>query len=206
MNKERIVSLGEVFTPNFIVKDMLKGLSDINYSTTFFEPGCGDGNFVNEILKMKLKQLTSLKEVKKSLKTGFVEEFEHKLIILIGSIYAVEIDKSNRDKTINRLFKTTAEFYIKKVEIDSNFLEIVKAMLEKNIILGDLINEIETIKIYEFSELPGFKVKIKVFKFEDLLYPDNEVFTNDLKLFGHIPKAVQEFNNTNYRNIINIIK
>ena len=54
MSKERIASLGEVFTPDFIVKDMLRNIKDMNYSTSFFEPGCGDGNFVKEILEIKL--------------------------------------------------------------------------------------------------------------------------------------------------------
>ena len=54
MSKERIASLGEVFTPDFIVKDMLRNIKDMNYSTSFFEPGCGDGNFVKEILEINI--------------------------------------------------------------------------------------------------------------------------------------------------------
>jgi len=205
MSKERIASLGEVFTPEFIVKDMLKNIKDMNYSTSFFEPGCGDGNFVKEILEIKLHHLNSLKEVKKSLSSGYFDELEHKLVILIGSIYAVEIDKSNRNKTVERLFETIKKYYKSKGGDNINFLEIIYEIINKNIILADLLKDIENIQIYEYAELPGYKIKLKIFNFNDLLYPDDEVFRDDLKLFGHVPKAIKEYNSTHYRNIITLL-
>ncbi len=205
MSKERIFSLGEVFTPDFIVKDMLKNIKDMNYSTSFFEPGCGDGNFVNEVLEMKLKQLSSLKEVKKSLSSGYFDELEHKLVILIGSIYAVEIDKLNRNKTVERLFKSLKKYYQSKNGQNDKFIEIIYEIINKNIILGDLINGIKNIEIYEYAELPGYKVKLKIYNFNDLMYPDDEVFTDDFKLFGHVPKAIKEFTSTHYKNIFELL-
>ena len=71
--------------------------------------------------------------------------------------------------------------------------------------MADLLKDIENIQIYEYAELPGYKIKLKIFNFNDLLYPDDEVFRDELKLFGHVPKAVKEYNSTHYRKLINLL-
>ena len=59
-DKERIVNLGEVKTPEKTVDDILNLFEDVNYKSRFFEPGCGDGNFLIKILlrlKITLKKI-----------------------------------------------------------------------------------------------------------------------------------------------------
>lgn len=56
-SKERVSKLGEVFTPEWLVKDMCDMLPDDAWndvSNTFLEPSCGTGNFLVEILRRKL--------------------------------------------------------------------------------------------------------------------------------------------------------
>ena len=53
-SSERARDLGEVFTPEKTVHEMLDLLQDINYSSKFLEPGCGSGNFLVEILSRKM--------------------------------------------------------------------------------------------------------------------------------------------------------
>jgi len=54
---ERVRDLGEVFTPNATVQQMLDLLPSAMWaphpSPTFFEPACGDGNFLVAILDRK---------------------------------------------------------------------------------------------------------------------------------------------------------
>ena len=58
-DKERIVNLGEVKTPEKTVDDILNLFEDVNYKSRFFEPGCGDGNFLIKILYRKQKKIRS---------------------------------------------------------------------------------------------------------------------------------------------------
>lgn len=57
-SKERVREHGEVYTPEWLVKDMCDALpSEIweNIESTFLEPCCGNGAFLAEIFERKLK-------------------------------------------------------------------------------------------------------------------------------------------------------
>ena len=49
--------------------------------------------------------------------------------------------------------------------------------------------------------MPSYKVKIRKFNFFDMIYPDDEVFTENLKLFPHIPKPIEEYDVIFYNKI-----
>ena len=60
ISRERISKLGEVFTPTHIVKDMHNLLPDKVWkdpTLIYLEPTCGNGQFVVEALKTKLKHM-----------------------------------------------------------------------------------------------------------------------------------------------------
>lgn len=57
--KERVKKYGEVYTPIWVVNEMLDELEKngdafLDVSKTFLEPSCGNGNFVVEIYRRKL--------------------------------------------------------------------------------------------------------------------------------------------------------
>ena len=56
-SKQRIKDHGEVFTPDFIVNDMLDLVKNETerIESRFLEPACGDGNFLAPILERKLE-------------------------------------------------------------------------------------------------------------------------------------------------------
>ncbi len=60
-SKNRVRDHGEVFTPDFIVQDMLDLVKDHseNPTSTFLEPACGNGNFLIEILRRKMETIYS---------------------------------------------------------------------------------------------------------------------------------------------------
>lgn len=73
-SKERVKKYGEVFTPIWLVNEMLDMLekesdafSDI--SKTFLEPTCGTGNFVVEIYRRKLNRCRTIKDAETALKS-----------------------------------------------------------------------------------------------------------------------------------------
>ena len=57
-SKDRIRQNGEVFTPPQLVQEILAKLPPELFSDptkTFIDPACGDGNFLVEVVKLKLK-------------------------------------------------------------------------------------------------------------------------------------------------------
>jgi hypothetical protein len=61
-----------------------------------------------------------------------------------------------------------------------------------NILLGDLVNAADKVEVIEYSELPNQRIKQRVFKFSDLIFPEDEVFEDNNMLFGHVPLALRD--------------
>ncbi len=204
INKERVLNLGEVKTPQNTVDDILDLFEDVNYKSRFFEPGCGDGNFLTNILSRKLQMISSHQDFKDNIKQNYVEIPEFKMIISLASIYGVDIDKKNIINSQQRMKNIVLNFYKKKFKtkiIPEYFEKIIAKIISNNILVGDLLNGIEEIKVIEYSEVPVNRVQKRLFKFEDLLYPDDEIFRDDLKLFGHIPEPYKTHKPVHYREL-----
>ena len=89
---QRIFELGEVFTPDWLVREMCDCLPDSCFDpdTTFLEPSCGQGAFVLEILQRKLDRCISTEWKGED---GFVGRVTR----VIDSIYGIELSKTNAD-------------------------------------------------------------------------------------------------------------
>jgi len=193
-SSERARVLGEVFTPESTVNEMLDLLQDINYASKFLEPGCGSGNFLVEILSRKIDMVSRLPEVVTSLKSERFSEFEFKLIIALSSVYGVDIDLLNVDEAKQRLSKVITTQYKKLTKNDlPDYLELaISHILAQNIFRGDLINYPEFLEVVEYSELANLRIKQRVFRFSDLIFPDDEVFEDNAMLFGHVPIPLRD--------------
>lgn len=193
-SSERARDLGEVFTPEGTVNEMLNLLKDINYASKFLEPGCGSGNFLVEILSRKLDMVSRLPEVASSLKSGRLAEFEFKCVVALTSVYGVDIDALNIEESRERLFNLFSEKYkaLTKKDMSEHMCTTVKHVLEMNILLGDLVNAPEKVEVIEYSELPNQHIKQRVFRFSDLIFPEDEVFEDNDMLFGHVPVALRD--------------
>jgi site-specific DNA-methyltransferase (adenine-specific) len=140
-NKKRVSQFGEVLTSKREVLDML---NLVKYETTrlesrFLEPACGDGNFLSEVLNLKLN----------SLEKDFVKnkyEFEKISIIIFGSIYGIDILKDNVIIARNRLYDQYLEIYNKNFKNDDNpkLFKCIKYILDKNIIHADALSFIHS--------------------------------------------------------------
>ena len=120
-SSERARVLGEVFTPEKTVHEMLDLLQDINYSSKFLEPGCGSGNFLVEILSRKMEMVARLPEVAASLKSGHLGEFEFKTVVALASIYGVDIDPLNIEEARERMLDVLLEKFKKISKKDLSF-------------------------------------------------------------------------------------
>lgn len=120
-SKERVSRFGEVFTPDWLVKDMCDLIpSEIweNIESTFLEPACGNGNFLVEIYARKLERCNTEKEGLKAL----------------NSIVGIDIMPDNCAESRVRL----VEMFVDKFPNASDFARITAlAIVNNNIICGD---------------------------------------------------------------------
>ncbi len=168
-SRERVKELAEVYTNEREVNSMLdlieESKSGFTYDikTTFLEPACGNGNFIIKILERKLET------VKKKSKT--VKSFEINTLVSISTIYGIDICYENVSETKKRI-KTHLESYF-YLNFGGYFptkewFRAIDYILDKNIILGNTLEDQEKIKITEFIYGRNGKFKEKIFKFSDL--------------------------------------
>lgn len=126
---EKIRVFGEVFTPHKIVGlmcDMLEreapGAFDLD--KTFFEPTCGDGAFVCEILLRKFANCQKRSDYTQALR----------------SVYAMEIQADNVSKTIENVTAICGEFF--------------KITKEERQIINDHIIQADSLKIMRMINDP----------------------------------------------------
>ncbi len=150
-NRSRISEFGEVFTAEREVTAMIDLVSNEaeRIDSRFLEPACGDGNFLNEILKRKL-------EIVKNKYRKDKTDFKKYVFIAVSSIYGIDILADNVISCQQRLMtlvKLECSGLLDEKHED-NFFDIVEFLLSKNIIHGDALslNYAASTKPIVFSE------------------------------------------------------
>lgn len=164
--KERIKKYGEVFTPVKIVKKMCDLIpQDIWEDTnkTFFEPTCGDGAFLIEIIERKIKN----------------KLIEPLLLVAISSIYGVDIMADNVEESKKNMWKIIRQYY----EVNELLEKNINTILNKNIQVGDTLNGSDKIFFYKWDFYEGY-FRIVKWKMSSMLEQDT--------LFGNQPEKVFE--------------
>jgi hypothetical protein len=149
--KKRVADHGEVFTNQREVNAMLDLVEQETerIDSRFLEPACGNGNFLAEVLKRKLKAVES-KYPKNQL------EWEKNSFIAVCNIYGVDILEDNASECRDRLFNIYSKIYIDKFATSAklDLLKSVKYILSRNILWGDALDftNPETKKPIVFAE------------------------------------------------------
>ena len=199
-SRQRVAEHGEVFTPEWLVNDMLDLVKQETerIDSRFLEPACGTGNFLVEILRRKLavvEQRYSKNQI----------EYERYAVIAVSSIYGVDLLQDNIEEARQRLFDIFNEQYTKKYK--SNCKEecrnSVKFILQRNILRGDALtlktNNGEPIIFSEWSAVNGSMIKRKDFTLDNLLKAEASKVPGGLfeKSYdtdpAFLPKPVKEF-------------
>lgn len=146
-SKDRVDKYGEVFTPHEIVVDMvnLGDAETIPIEKTYFEPACGDGQFLIEILYRKLLTVKNLP----------VEQRELALVKSLCSIYAVDIQLDNvresrqrlldiaHGKSIESFTLTDTNFVYESINLGINFTDkldrTIEFIVKRNIQCGNTL-------------------------------------------------------------------
>lgn len=100
--RERIKKYGEVFTPEWVVNDMLDMFPEDAFDPekSFLEPCCGDGVFVLEILRRKFKRCQKRSDYTKALETVWAMDIQ---------AWCVEKTIENVTKLCEETFEITKE-------------------------------------------------------------------------------------------------
>jgi hypothetical protein len=154
-SSERVKDLGEVFTPNNIVGEMLALLPDDTWQThpsrTFLEPAAGNGNFVSAVLARKL-EIVRASFVEGLLPAGTEQEAAtfHALESL-SSIYGVDISEDNiiggtlgheiacRPRLLQLFTEWHSSLTGKTLGSDSDEFLAAKWIVEHNMIVGNML-------------------------------------------------------------------
>lgn len=119
----------QVFTPEFIVNDMLKliGNENINEITkTILEPASGDGAFTVRILESRLKKLI------------YDNEYLQKSLIALSTIFSIEMDYDLVKKQRNNIYSMLLNMAeISKQEVTVDYKIIAKKIILTNFIWGE---------------------------------------------------------------------
>ena len=201
-SKERVTEHGEVYTSEREVNNMLDLVKQetVRLDSRFLEPACGDGNFLIKVLERKLDVLLSRYK-----KNQF--EFEKNSVVVISSIYGIDILKDNVEETQNRLFNYYKSVYSKTFKglVNEEILLTIKYILSKNIIHGDALSLIkidsdESVTFCEWS-LVNNSIKRRDFTFEHLLQNSPLEGLNLFSDLGEdvfIPTPTKEYPLTHY--------
>ena len=119
----------QIFTPDFIVKDMIKLIGNdnvANINATVLEPTSGDGAFTVRILELRLKRL--LKD----------KDYFKKSLIALSNIFSIEMDEELIKKQRNNIF-TLLMLYANKEggKITLDYVTLAKKIILTNFIWGE---------------------------------------------------------------------
>lgn len=205
----RVREHGEVLTARREVEamlDLVKNESE-RIDSRFLEPACGDGNFLVAILERKLKIVFSKYRSKKA-------DFEVQMISALGSIYGIDLLEDNVELAQERMFEIVCNYYKEslKVNPDEDFKKIIKFILNKNILQGDSLNEIDKIVFTQWS-LIGYQVQIEEYSFSQM---NQEAEIMNTPLFSALqnekgedvfmPNPIKIYPLVNYRKLIEEIE
>jgi len=172
-SKQRVANHGEVFTHEREVNGMLDLVKNETerLDSRFLEPACGTGNFLVEVLNRKLAVLAQ-----KYMRSQ--PEYEKYGVIVISSVYGIDLLEDNVEECRERLLKIFEKEYISlfKHEFNSKYVNVLKFILSKNIVSGDALtmkdNKGKPLIFSEWS-MPynDSKIKRKEYSFKDIFSP-----------------------------------
>ena len=176
-SRQRVVDHGEVFTPAWMVNDMLdlvKGESE-RIDSRFLEPACGSGNFIIPVLERKLAT------AKVRYGTNEFEKHHHALLALM-SIYGIELLEDNTLECRANLLDVFASFV--KGDAAEPLIAAASAVVTANIVNGDALTMLdaskESIVFPEWAYLGKGRFQRRDFRFDALtqrsLYGEGTLF------------------------------
>lgn len=217
-SKERVQNHGEVFTPTWVVEDILNLLPKKVWevSETFLEPACGEGVFLVEIYKRKLQNI----------KADTLEEWEWQAAIATSSIYGIELLEDNAEQCTMNLIRLFTKFYekISSNNPDEEVIRTIQFILSRNIIQGNALtfhrctescdsqcNKCELIIFSEWKPLANNQFKRKDYTYKGIVNASDQRKESKGTLFEEANKnteigLVKEYLPVSWKKIRHVTK
>lgn len=181
--KKRVADHGEVFTPGWMVEEMLDLVKDETerIDSRFLEPAFGSGNFLVRVLRRKLAAV----ELKYG-KSNF--EKRHYALLGVMCIYGIELLPDNIAECRASLLEILKS-YLKLDATDDLYLA-ASHVLTQNLVHGDALTMLgsddKPIDFPEWGYLGKGKFKRRDFRFDVLT--GSSAFSAEGSLFAHLAK------------------
>jgi hypothetical protein len=182
-SKRRVADHGEVFTPQWLVENMLdlvKGETE-RIDSRFLETACGSGNFLVPILQRKLGAVEA-----KFGKSDF--ERRHYALLAVMCTYGIELLADNIVECRVNMLETLAA-YLNLDEKDEIYLAAFY-VLSQNLVHGDALtmrmHDGHPIAFAEWGYLGKGKFQRRDFRFDALTQMSS--FSQEGALFAHLGK------------------
>ncbi|MBK4348960.1 N-6 DNA methylase [Lacisediminihabitans changchengi] len=164
-SKQRVADHGEVFTPNWMVDNMLdlvKAESE-RIDSRVLEPACGSGNFLVPVLRRKLATVEA-----RYGKSDF--ERRHQALLALMCIYGIELLADNTVECRESLIEVFTGYLNAKPSDDWH--RAAERVLAANIIQGDALSmttaEGEPIVFPEWGYLGRGRFQRRDFRYDNL--------------------------------------
>jgi hypothetical protein len=164
-SRKRVADHGEVFTPGWLVEDML-GLVESEtrrIDSRFLEPACGSGNFLIPVLERKLTAVRA-----RHGRSDF--EKRHYALFALMCVYGIELLADNVAECRQNLLDVYAAFL--KLGSDDVWSRAGAAILAVNIVQGDALKMSdaagEPIVFPEWGYLGRGKYQRRDFRYDNL--------------------------------------
>jgi hypothetical protein len=136
-SKKRVADHGEVFTNEREVNAMLDLVKHETerIDSRFLEPACGNGNFLAEVLRRKLKVVDQ--------RYGNIQmDWERYAVIAVSSIYGVDILEDNAKECRERLYIIFDDFYTALFmdKCKDECRRSIRFLFDRNILWGDALD------------------------------------------------------------------
>lgn len=143
---DRVKDHGEVFTPKRIVELMLdqpevtKKINDLY--ATFLEPSAGEGAFLTELLKRKLKVAAGESKTAK--------DFNKNSLIALSTLYGIEYLEDNVETLVMNMILTFSDVYHRIItntfsaSPTPKVIKSAKVIIRANMAQGDTLKKIDS--------------------------------------------------------------
>ncbi|RUR15825.1 hypothetical protein ELY21_14030 [Legionella sp. km535] len=197
-SRERIRDLGEVFTPEGYVSEMLRvlettpGFSWDSEQVVFFEPCCGHGNIVIEIFLKRLEALF----YKSIIHNSKDHAAFYAVANAINLLWAIDIDPENIIDCRGRLLRESVNFLMRKLNIsnynhlfkkDKNYMAHLLCAIKWHIQKNEMLSAITSVK--KLSKSNAYKTKVSR---DWLIENKHQPINFELTWIAHFKKQAQK--------------
>jgi len=164
-SRQRVADHGEVFTPAWLIEDMLNLVKEESerIDARVLEPACGSGNFLVPVLRRKLRTVETKFGTSKF-------ERQHYALLALMCIYGIELLQDNADECRGNLLEVFLSFI--GADVSDEWNRVGRAVLAANIVQGDALDMTtasgEAITFPEWGYLGRGKFQRRDFRFDAL--------------------------------------